>query len=182
MEQIKFSTQIDLIPKGDSLYKIGPLKSDCTININTAFCRAGDSIIIFTSNIGGIKKIHFDIGCDIMDFPVDRSGFLQIMFDGTNFVERLAGNTRGEKGEVGPRGEKGEKGDSIVGPKGDSIVGPRGEAGPRGEKGEVGPSGEKGEKGDSIVGPKGEKGEPGMDGRNGRDGRSCTCEYCMGER
>ena len=183
MEQIKWEQEIQLVPKGqESSYQISPLKGDTTISITTTLSRPCDRIIIFTSNLGGPKLMKFDVGCDIKEFPVDRTGYYEIIFNGDNFVERFSGNLKGEKGDQGKQGQPGE---SIKGEKGDSIVGPTGPMGLPGKDSTVpGPKGDKGDsiKGDSIVGPTGPMGLPGLDGRDGKNGRSCTCDHCKENR
>jgi hypothetical protein len=178
MERIKYTPQIDLFPKGDyNIYEIEPLKGNLTLNISTTLNRTGDKVLLFLSNLGTEKKISFDGGIDAKEIPIDRSGYLELVFNGKSFVPPFIGNLRGPKGEEGKQGPMGETGPiGIVGPSGRdgssgtsgvSIVGPQGQPGINGTSGTSGIS---------IAGPTGPKGE---DGLNGINGRSCQCDSCL---
>jgi hypothetical protein len=181
MEKIKYEPIIDLFPKGESnSYLIDPLKGNVVLNITTTVSRGGDKVILFMSNLGSPKNVTFDVGFDVSPIPIDRTGYLELIFNGTSFVAPFIGNLKGEKGDTGPRGPQGEKGDTGL----TGIQGANGTSGSsgisiQGPQGERGISGSSGTSGISIQGPQGERGEDGM---NGVNGRSCNCEFCQNER
>lgn len=175
-QKLKYSSEIEIFPKDpNEIVEIEPLKGSLILSISTMKSRVGDRMTIFLSNLGSEKRISFDGGIDGSEFPIDRSGYLELVFNGKNFVLPFIGNLRGPEGKEGRQGPIGEQGpigltgsagsDGSSGTSGVSIQGPQGISGLDGSSGTSGIS---------IQGPKGEKGDEGINGLKGR----CECDYC----
>lgn len=177
MEKIKFNKEITLYPKGDlNIYEIEPLKDNLNLSLSTSLSRVGDKVILLLVNVGKEKMINFEDGIEAKSFPIDRNGYLELLFNGKNFVLPFIGNLKGPEGPQGKQGPIGEPG--AEGPQGiPGINGTSGSSGVsiEGPQGIPGINGSSGSSGVSIQGPKGDEGEP---GRNGINGKSCKCDYC----
>lgn len=123
---------------------------------------------IYNPGGGNIRLIGIDNGSN--DCTLNANDSMQLVFDGTNWLEVGRKSSQGLQGLAGPQGDQGDQG--YIGSQGNQgnqgMIGVQGEFGPFGFDGIPGNQGPQGPQG--YDGPQGNQGPPGFDGSQGPNG------------